>query len=91
METPTGLDQSGLEKDSPRIPKAPGSTVPAMRPTSTSRTTVTLHELPAPAPSDTTSLPEREQVVFVTNAVRRRGSLRTRSDQHRPVLAAVVR
>lgn len=87
----TGLDQSGTEQDSPRIPKAPRSTVVTMRQTSTSRTTVTLHELPAPAPSETAPLPEREQVVFVTNAVRRRGSLRTRSDQHRPVLAAVVR
>ncbi|WP_148616062.1 hypothetical protein [Nocardioides rubriscoriae] len=45
----------------------------------------------------TTSLTMRElaaagdaQVVFVTNAVRRRGGLRTRAEQHRPVLAVVV-
>lgn len=64
-----------------------------MRQTSTSRTTVTLHELPAPAPEPVPlrSLSERDQVVFVTNAVRRRGGLRTRGDQHRPVLAVVVR
>ncbi|WP_148616063.1 hypothetical protein [Nocardioides rubriscoriae] len=62
-----------------------------MRQTSPSRTTVTLHELPAPAPDPTRALPERDQVVFVTNAVRRRGGLRTRSEQHRPVLAVVVR
>jgi hypothetical protein len=51
--------------------------------------TVTLHELTAPAAGP--ALPEREQVVFVTNAVRRRATLRTRADQHRPVLAVVVR
>lgn len=54
------------------------------------RSTVTLRELPAPTdvPTDQTG-----QVVFVTNAVRRRGGLRTRAEQqhHRPVLAAVVR
>ncbi|MDO9455184.1 hypothetical protein [Nocardioides sp.] len=31
-----------------------------------------------------------EQVVFVTNAVRRRGGLRTRAEHRRPVLAVVV-
>ncbi|MDO9455183.1 hypothetical protein [Nocardioides sp.] len=69
-----------------------------MRQKSSSRTTVTLHELPAPAPvlaplpSPVAPLAERDQVVFVTNAVRRRGGLRTRAEQHRrPVLAAVVR
>ncbi|MFB9315331.1 hypothetical protein [Nocardioides plantarum] len=73
-----------------------------MRQTPPSRTTVTLHELPAPAPSPAPAvvpvvtsgaLPEREQVVFVTNAVRRRGGLRSRAEQqhHRPVLAVVVR
>ena len=44
-----------------------------------------LRELPLPGP-----VPDAEQVVFVTNAVRRRGGLRTRAEQHRPVLAAVV-
>lgn len=76
-------------------------TVVGMRPQTTARTTVTLEELPAPAAGTPTgpapatrphaALPERDQVVFVTNAVRRRGGLRTRSEQHRPVLAAVVR
>lgn len=61
-----------------------------MRQTSTSRTTVTLHELPAPTPSGAAALLERDHVVFVTNAVRRRRSLRHRADQHRPVLAVVV-
>ena len=65
-----------------------------MRQTSTPRSTVTLHELPAPAPAvadPRTAVPERDRVVFVTNAVRRRGGLRTRAEQHRPVLAVVVR
>ncbi len=76
-----------------------------MRPYSPSRTTVTLHELPAPtptpaapttAPTTAAALPERDAVVFVTNAVRRRGGLRSRGEQqhpgqHRPVLAVVVR
>ncbi|MCW2815172.1 MAG: hypothetical protein JWN84_2627 [Nocardioides sp.] len=67
-----------------------------MRPSSPSRTTVTLQELPAPLPTTSaTALPERATVVFVTNAVRRRGGLRTRGEQHpgqhRPVLAVVVR
>lgn len=71
-----------------------------MHPSRSPRSTVTLHELPAPAPTSTTApvLPEREQVVFVTNAVRRRGGLRARAAQqddpqgrHRPVLAVVVR
>ncbi len=61
-----------------------------MRQTTTPQKAVTLHELPLPG-----SVPEptddRDRVVFVTNAIRRRGGLRTRSDQHRPVLAAVVR
>jgi len=54
------------------------------------RTTATtadlsLRELPVPDPA--------ERVVFVTNAVRRPGGLRTRAEQqhHRPVLAVVVR
>ncbi|MEO9322408.1 hypothetical protein ABFT23_02905 [Nocardioides sp. C4-1] len=60
---------------------------------STARTTVTLRELPEPTAGP--GLPERDQVVFVTNAVRRRGGLRSRAEHHpgahRPVLAAVVR
>ena len=68
------------------------------------RRTVTLHELPAPLPTSSARpvLPERAQVVFVTNAVRRRGGLRARAAQqgdqqgdqqgrHRPVLAVVLR
>ncbi|MEO9322407.1 hypothetical protein ABFT23_02900 [Nocardioides sp. C4-1] len=51
---------------------------------------VTLHELDHPD-----AVAETERVVFVTNAIRRRGGLRTRGeshgDRHRPVLAAVVR
>jgi hypothetical protein len=60
---------------------------------STARTTVTLRELPEPTAGP--ELTERDQVVFVTNAVRRRGGLRSRAEhrpgEHRPVLAAVVR
>ncbi|WP_134765765.1 hypothetical protein [Nocardioides sp. 1609] len=52
--------------------------------TSGSAGSVVLEELPAAE-----SGPDR--VVFVTNAVRRRGGLRTRGEQHRPVLAVVVR
>lgn len=68
-----------------------------MRPTSpsrsSSRSTVTLQELPTPEPTEPSSHAPlaHDQVVFVTNAVRRRGGLRTRSETHRPVLAAVVR
>lgn len=65
-----------------------------MRQTSASRSTVTLHELPAPATParpGSRAVPEHDRVVFVTNAVRRRSTLRTRADQHRPVLAVVVR
>ena len=65
-----------------------------MRSTRSSRTTVTLHELPAPIPphAPDRALPEHVQVVFVTHAVRRRSTLHTRDeDQRRPVLAAVVR
>lgn len=59
----------------------------------TARTTVTLRELPEPTSGP--ELPDPDRVVFVTNAVRRRGGLRSRAEQHpgqhRPVLAAVVR
>jgi hypothetical protein len=71
-----------------------------MRPDLPARPSVTLHELPAPAdpggsPDSAAAvesrLAEHDRVVFVTNAVRRRGGLRSRGEQHRPVLAAVVR
>ncbi len=83
----SGQVRTGFTQDSEIIVR----TVTTMRQTSTTRTTVTLHELPAPTPAPARTLPERDQVVFVTNAVRRRGTLRTRGDQHRPVLAVVVR
>jgi len=60
-----------------------------MRQTTTPETAVILHELPLPGTPEPSA--DREQVVFVTNAIRRRGGLRSRADQHRPVLAAVVR
>ncbi|WP_340537824.1 hypothetical protein [Nocardioides sp. GXZ039] len=52
-----------------------------------STTSVLLQELAQAERQDA----EREQVVFVTNAVRRRGGLRTRAESHRPVLAVVIR
>ena len=52
------------------------------RSTRTDGPTITLRDLPAPDPA--------LEVVFVTNAVRRRGGLRTRGERHRPMLAAVV-
>ena len=63
-----------------------------MRPNSPSPTgSVVLHELPSPESPQSSAAHQRDQVVFVTNAVRRRGGLRSRSDQRRPVLAVVVR
>ncbi len=53
------------------------------------RPSVVLHEL-AELPAPGTAVPGRDQFVFVTNAVRRRGGLRARAQQHRPVLAAVL-
>ncbi|WP_137293095.1 hypothetical protein [Nocardioides dongxiaopingii] len=61
-----------------------GSTTGSTSGTGTPTGSVVLEELPAAE-----SGPGR--VVFVTNAVRRRGGLRTRGEQHRPVLAVVVR
>lgn len=52
------------------------------RSTRTDGPTITMRELPAPDAA--------LEVVFVTNAVRRPGGLRTRGEHHRPVLAAVV-
>lgn len=51
----------------------------------TTAPSLALRDLTAPG-----SVHDTAQVVFVTNAVRRRGGLRTRAEQHRPVLAVVV-
>lgn len=61
-----------------------------MQRTATQPPAVTLRELDHPD-----AVVGTEHVVFVTNAVRRRGGLRTRGEAHadrpRPVLAVVVR